>query len=113
MNNDHDNDRAMALRAQALGLLQQAAELDKMELYVLTHRHRTGEATYLVWSADAPDEDDAVLVVGDFDREREEVIVGSDFKLEEVCGVAVTSRLDAIREAQPEDADASAAPRLM
>ena len=107
-----DNDRAMALRVQALGLLQQAAALDKLELYVLTHRHGTGEATHLVWSAEPPDESDAALVVSDFDPDREdEIAVGSDFKLEDVCGVAMTARLDAIREAQPDDDGATSAPR--
>lgn len=90
-----DLDRALALRAQAVGLLQEAQALDGLKPFTVTHSHRFGDTTYLVWSAQEPTEQQAVAVLeSEFEPERDEhLAIEGNHTLEEVAGLAINARL--------------------
>lgn len=90
--------KALALRVQALGLLQEAQALDGLRLFVVTHHHEYGASVYLVWSDDSPSEEDACLVLdAEFEEDRNESIdIDPSLTLEEMTGVAPASRMAAL-----------------
>lgn len=96
--------KALQLRTKALALLEEAATLDGLKPYSVTHRHEYGASTYLLWSLDEPDEDDAVKVLdADYEPdEGEELDIETSLTLEELTGVAVTARLPDILAATEE-----------
>lgn len=91
----HVLDKALALRAQAVGLLQEAQALDGLKPFTVTHSHRFGDTTYLVWSAQEPTEQQAVAVLeSEFEPERDEhLAIEGNHTLEEVAGLATNARL--------------------
>lgn len=93
--------KALALRAQAQGLLQEAQALDGLEPFKVTHQHECGASVYLVWSDDRPSEADACLVLdAEFEEDRNESIdidIDTGLMLEEMTGVAPASRRADIR----------------
>jgi hypothetical protein len=98
-------DKALQLRVEALALLEQAAALDGLQPFSVTHRHEYGASTYLLWAAEPPDENDAARVLDvDFEPDKdEELHVETQFTLEELVGVAVTTRLADLLEQEPND----------
>lgn len=96
-------DRGHVLRVQALGLLQQAASIDGLKPFAITHHHEYGASTYFVWAESAPTQSEATLALSaDFEPNRgDHLHVETDFSLEEVCGVAAAARLPSIAEASP------------
>lgn len=87
--------KALQLRTTALALLEEAAALDGLQPFSVTHRHQYGASTYLFWAADAPDEDSAAKALeADYEPDKgEELDIEPSFTLEELTGVAVTARL--------------------
>lgn len=87
--------KALQLRNKALALLEEAAALDGLKPFSVTHRHEYGASTYLLWAPDAPDEDDAAKALdADYEPDKgEELDIETSFTLEELIGVAVTARL--------------------
>ena len=92
-----DDDRGLVLRCQALALLEQAAAVDGLKPFAVTHQHEFGASTYLLWSTAKPTESDAVEVLDSlFEPERNEwLTVEEDLTLQEMCGVSVGSRTPA------------------
>jgi len=80
---------ALQKRVQALALLEEAAALDQLKPFAVTHRHRFGESTYLCWSAWTPSEEEAASICdGGFDPELDEYLsIEETFTLEEMAGV--------------------------
>lgn len=93
-----DHDQGLRMRVQALALLQQAAAMDRLKPYAVTHRHEHGSSTYLLWSHDVPSEAQAAAVLeADYEPEKGESLdIETLFSLEEICGIAPSSRLDEI-----------------
>lgn len=87
--------KALQLRTQALGLLEEAASLDGLKPFSVTHRHRYGVSTYLLWAPDVPNEDEAAQVLHtDYQPTKgEELNIETSFTLDELTGVMVAARL--------------------
>lgn len=96
-------DIALTYRVQALGLMQQAHAADGLRPFVVTHMHRFGSSAYLVWAPEQPTEDQASRVLdAQFEPARLETLeIETNLLLEELCGVAVASRLDLVPEPPP------------
>jgi len=95
----------LRLRTHAIALLQQAQEIDGLRPFSVTHNHRHGSSTYMLWAHELPRNEDAALVTqGEYDGESNETLdIETYFDLEEICGVSVTSRLPALLESQHGD----------
>lgn len=91
--------RALQLRARALALLQEARELDGLRPFAVTHRHKFGSSTYLLWAARTPQEHEAAAGLdADYEPDREELAIEEGLTLEQLAGVALESRLPSILE---------------
>lgn len=92
---DRDVDRALLLRAQALALLQEAQAIDGLKPFTVTHTHREGESTYVVWAPEPPTEGQVEAVLeSSFEPYRDEtLVIEGCHTLEELTGVAIGSRL--------------------
>jgi len=92
--------KALKLRVEALALLQQAEALDHLKPYAVTHEHRSGLSTYLLWASHAPTTEQACAVLdAPFEAELDETLeIKSDFTLDELTGVSVGARLDNLVE---------------
>lgn len=89
--------KALQLRTKALALLEEAATLDGLKPFGVTHRHEYGASTYLLWAHDTPDEDQATKVLdAEYEPDKEELNIETSITLEELTGVAMTARLPAI-----------------
>lgn len=91
-----DNEtKALQLRTKALALLKEAATLDGLKPYGVTHHHAYGASTYLLWAAEVPNEDEATRVLdAEYEPDKdEEINIETSLTLEELTGVAVTARL--------------------
>lgn len=78
--------KALQLRAKALALLEEAAALDGLKPYSVTHRHHDGASTYLLWAAEAPGKGESAKVLDDeFEPDKgEELDIETAFTLEEL-----------------------------
>ena len=106
--------KALQLRAQALALLQEAQQIDGLKPFTVTHTHRFGNSTYVLWAKSMPDQDQAISVLDSaFEPERDEYLAIEDgHSLEEMTGASATSRLPDIlasftTPADSEDAQSS------
>lgn len=91
--------RSLQLRARALALLQQARELDGLRPFAVTHRHRFGSSTYLLWATQTPSEHEAAAALdADYEPGREELAIEEALSLEQLAGVALEARLPNILE---------------
>ncbi len=92
---DADETRALALRAQALALLEQAKAIDGLQPFVVTHSHATGTSSYLAWAKSEPTEAQAASVLdAEFEPDRDEFLaIESNITLDELTGVSVSSRV--------------------
>lgn len=89
----NDFDKAMDLRKQALALLQEAQAIDGLKPFTANHSHRFGETTYIIWSAQTPDEDEATSVLEDeFESELETLFIQEGITLEQMTGVDPATR---------------------
>lgn len=97
--------KALSLRVQALGLMQEASAIDGLKPFSVTHNHQEGSSTYLLWAKGAPSEEDAAAVLeADYEPERDESLdIETVFSLEELTGVAVTARLPALLVSKAEE----------
>ena len=104
-------DIALRYRVQALALIEQAQAADGLKPFVVTHMHRFGSSAYLLWAPEQPTEEQAALVLdSDYEPERQEGLeIEANLSLDELCGVAVASRLDAIMESSVSDDENSSA----
>ena len=93
-------DQGLHLRNQALSLLQAAQDADGLKAFTVTHTHSFGASTYVLWAAEKPSEEVAQAVLDEkFEPERDETILVEDcFTLQEMTGVANTSRLHDLLE---------------
>lgn len=93
-------DKGLLLRTKALALLQEAQAVDGLKLFTVTHTHRFGESSYVLWAAEKPTQEQAEAVLdSEFEPDREETLAVEDcFSLEEMSGVAVTARLPDLLE---------------
>ena len=94
---------ALQLRTQALALLQQAAAIDGLKPFGVTHWHDSGASTYIVWATAAPGEAEASKVLeSEFEPDQGERLEIEDaFTLDELTGVAVWTRIDELPSNQP------------
>lgn len=99
------SDTANELRLRAQELLDQAASLDGLKPFVVTHSHQYGASSYLVWKDSKPDEQDVVGILdGEFEPEKEEYLTIEDnIKTEELTGSSAVTRLSAssVRKLNP------------
>lgn len=102
--------QALVLRQQALTLLRQAAEIDRLHPFMVVHRHAYGASAYTLWATDMPRQEDAERVLDEqFEPHRgEKLDVFDDTTLEALTGVSITHRLPDLIAAKS-DADAMAA----
>lgn len=93
-------DQGLHLRNQALSLLQAAQDADGLKAFTVMHTHSFGASTYVLWAAEKPSEELAQAVLDEkFEPERDETILVEDcFTLQEMTGVANTSRLHDLLE---------------
>jgi hypothetical protein len=92
--------KGLILRSKALALLQEAQALDGLKPFTVTHHHSYGASTYVLWAETQPSEDEAEAVLdAEFEPDRDETLeIEDNFTLEEMTGVATTSRLQDIQE---------------
>lgn len=95
-----DEHRALQLRIQAQALLEQAYAIDGLKPFSVTHHHRHGSSTYLLWADQAPDDHLAAELLGaDFEPEvRESMEIVEGFTLKDLCGTAVASRFECLHD---------------
>lgn len=81
--------KALHLRAQAQGLLDQAAAIDGLKPYCVVHEHEFGVSTYLIWHTTQLTQQMAEgLLDSEFEPERgEQLTVHEDFTSAELAGV--------------------------
>lgn len=92
---DGDETRALALRSQAMALLQQAAALDGLKPFIVVHNHVSGTSSYVAWSRCEPTNSQAASVLDfEFEPERKEwLAIESNITLDELVGLLVSSRV--------------------
>ena len=91
-----DDDRGLVLRCQALALLEQAAAVDGLKPFAVTHQHEFGVSTYILWSSKLNECDAAAVLDSSFEPKRNEwLTIEEDLTLQALCGVSVGSRASA------------------
>lgn len=86
---DATNNKADALRVQALQLLNEAQALDGQMLYGIAHVHEYGCAVYLTFSKDAPTQAEAEdMLQSEFEEDRGEVLYIDQISTKSICGVS-------------------------
>jgi len=90
-----DQPKSIALRTQALALLEQAQTLDGLQPFIITHRHNHGSSAYIAWFTREPNNDEAAAILeSEFESERgEELSIESSVTLGELTAVSDSSRL--------------------
>jgi hypothetical protein len=80
--------KALAMREQALGLLQMAQAIDGRRPYLVTHTHECGSSGYVIWHTHAPTEKQAAaLLDAQFEPDRNESLTIEDnLTLRELTG---------------------------
>lgn len=109
-----DSTEAMALRTQALALLQRAESIDGLKPFIVMHEHDSGTSGYLAWNRTEPNESEASAVLNaEFEEDREEVLtIESNITLEEISGVALTARIPDILDSLEEPTQTNRSPSL-
>lgn len=105
---DPQSTEAIALRVQALALLQQAQQLDGLYPYLVHHSHQYNFTGYLVWASgpELPEEAAATVLESDFEPEKNESLdIESGISLEEIAGVDITKRVGDLDDDDDSDAD--------
>lgn len=83
---------ALKLRAQALEMLRRAQQLDGLKAYGLPSYAPVTSPVFILWSVRKPDEDIAGGVYRARENEMDSAV--KPIKLEDLCGVSTSSRLD-------------------
>jgi hypothetical protein len=101
---------ALALRQQALALLVQAKELDGLDPYLVTHTHRFGASTYVLWHSETPTIEQAEACLdSQFEPDIGETLeIDDPLTLEEMTGAIHDSHI--VDTGSDDEADAPASP---
>ena len=93
--------KALVLRAKALAALQEAAAIDGLKPFIVTHSHEYGASIYLVWASESLREENVNEALDcDYEPDRGEELCIDAPPLEDLVGLTPSRRLDEISSIQ-------------